>query len=137
MLQSAKRGLFIVGLLAWVIGPRFNASAQDSNTFFADLAFHFDCQNHLPHLESSIERFLKQRLPGDERCPGGSRRNLAPMPQSLFIDGIDDDQRHIRIRASAVVVNSYSVGLYTRPPTKRAVSLEESLLKFVTNEIGC
>jgi hypothetical protein len=115
------------------------ACAQQSSSFYADLAFHFDCKGELTvSHEEAIERFLKEKGFTVMNVVRARReRKMEPMPQHIFIDGIDSERRRIRVAANWGTFGSYNVGFYTPPPTKRAKSLENAILTFVADELKC
>ncbi|MFM9846158.1 MAG: hypothetical protein ACKVP3_03255 [Hyphomicrobiaceae bacterium] len=114
------------------------AQAQVSS-YSADLAFNLDCVAEETFArEKAIERFLREqgfRVMNVVRMR--HERKLVPMPQELFIDGIDDKRRRVRFMAIPSTAGVYSVGFYTRPPTRREEALENEILALVTNTLKC
>jgi hypothetical protein len=62
---------------------------------------------------------------------------MKPMGQTLYIDGVDAQERMVNFAASPVTSASYSVSVYTRPPTHRADDLEKSIVAFVADTLKC
>jgi hypothetical protein len=102
-----------------------------------DLAFWFRCEERAnPALENRIAGFLKAQ--------GFRVLNLGKLQREhgvgiydLSIDALDQQRRIIDIHAFRESPGSYSVGLYSPPPTKHDSALEEALLNFASKEIGC
>jgi hypothetical protein len=118
----------------------FSACAQQSSpTVVADLAFHFDCKaGAYPVSDKAVEQFLQSRgFKVLNVVQARRERKMDPMLSDLFIDGIDQQQRMIRFMAEPLTHGSYSVTLYTRPPTEHATDLEDALLAFVSQTLKC
>ena len=113
--------------------------ADPLQTVSADLAFWFDCgEGTDPPSSQAIERFLRDNSFAVVDVVRFRReQNLPPMSQTLFIDGIDTQQRMINFVGSPNKKGSYSADLYTPPPTRRSADLEEAILTFVSNQLKC
>jgi hypothetical protein len=132
----------IVGLLLAISAAcaiAFVARAERSTALLADLAFHFDCRaSAYPISEHAVEQFLQVRGFRVLNVVRARReRGMAPMLFELLIDGIDQQERMISFAAQSLTPGTYSVTLYTLPPTERATDLEEELLAFVSNTLKC
>jgi hypothetical protein len=111
-------------------------SHAESNVLHADIAFHFSCKGQAAiEIGNQIEAFLQRE--------GFEVLNRARLEQEhgvylngLEVIGLDKPNRMIDFRASHVG-DAYSVALNTRPPTKHSSQFEESLLKFVSQKLGC
>jgi hypothetical protein len=128
-------------LLASVVCPAFDGLTQEARVLSADLAVNFKCVNE-PRavLESGMEAFLKNdgfRVLNRGRIQRDYGVNL----QSTAIIGLDDDRRIIQFVGFLVSAAGkdvlYTVGLTSPPPTRRSPELEDAILKFLPEKLGC
>ena len=105
--------------------------------FSSDLAFQFICKNKArTALEDDIAMFLK-RAGFRVLNLGRIQREHNVFLLDLNIIGLDDKQRMIDIISLPTAEGRYAATLRTPPPTHRLPDLEESLLKFTSDELGC
>jgi hypothetical protein len=137
--SAALRAISLLLGIACMCTISFCASGQQNGTFFADLAFHFDCKGDAyPVSDRVIEQFLQDRgFTALDVVRVRRDRKMAPMLSELFIDGIDRQQRMIRFMADPPRRGSYVVLLNTPPPTHHDADLEEALLAFASNTLKC
>lgn len=103
----------------------------------ADLAFWFRCEQRAsPELEQKIDAFLQQQ--GFRVLNlGALQRNAGVGIFDLNITAIDAKRRTIDVHAFKETPGSQTVGLYSPPPTQHDAALEESLLTFTSQALGC
>jgi hypothetical protein len=130
--------VLVVLVSGWVLSEGDSFARAQSPSVSADLAFLFDCKESYPSaLDEPIERFLtaegfnvlNQSRVIKER---GVRANFAVM-----IFGLNKKRHIITFNAIPPMQGRYSASLITQPPTHRESALEEALLKFVSNQLGC
>lgn len=111
----------------------------------ADLAFNFRCQGAAdPASESAIENFLVSHgfaAFNEERIRRQYRLGMYP----LAIDGYDGNRRMFDFRGinekpsdePVAIATIYSVGIYSPPPTRHDLALEQAALDFVRTTLKC
>ncbi len=114
------------------------AQAQKEKSLSADLTFLFDCKGDAyPPSDGDIEILLmneqfrvlnKVRLAKEQRID---------YPFTMNIVAIDNQRRRIEFDGVPVWAGTYSVRLYTPPPTRHSSDLENDLLVFVSKKLGC
>ena len=122
-----------------IVLAALNACGEPYRSFSADLTFHFDCVGDAsPPSGFSIVHFLRGAGFKAVDIVGVRReRNMRPMMQALYIDAVDSNHRIVNFSASTTKNTSYSVSLYTPPPTSRADALEKAILEFVSSGLRC
>lgn len=129
---AASQAFAVVALVAT------NAThAQSTRTLRADLSYIVQCDGR-PTVQT--ERTVEQFLNGQ----GFKSLNLGRIQKEhgvglydLHIIGLQDQQKTVDFLALPQQIGRYGVGLYTRPPTVRAESLEKNLEVFLTKDLGC
>jgi hypothetical protein len=141
ILPGAITTFAIIGLVLIIVRPDTTPDDADSkpNSFGADLAFSFDCKGKAnPPSEQAIEQFMTAKgfRPLDKVKAG---TKLTPDFSWMHVDtvGIDDARREIAFKGFADQPDSYSVSLYSEPPTSRSKDLEKDLLEFTEKTLGC
>ena len=102
-----------------------------------DLSFWFRCEQRAdPELERRIEAFLHQQ--GFRVLNLGALQRRAKVAiHDLSITAIDARRRTVIVYAFESTPGSQSVALYSPPPTQHDAVLEDSLLTFATQGLGC
>lgn len=130
----------VIGLILIIVRPDTTDASEDKPTSFgADLAFHFDCKGKAnPPSEQAIEQFMTTKgfKPLDKVKAG---KKLDPDFSWMHMDtvGIDSARRQIAFKGFADQPDSYSVSLYSEPPTRRSKDLEDALMVFTEKTLGC
>ena len=111
--------------------------AQSAEVLSADLTFHFVCSHTA---RSDVETKTEQFLRGN----GFRVLNLAELQHRHNFHFLDTDMKGTRYGQAIIEMVSvpsghsrYAFALYTRPPTSRLSDLEDAVLRFVSNELGC
>lgn len=130
----------VIGLVLIIVRPdTVDDDAIKPNSFGADLAFHFDCKGKAnPPSEQAIEQFMTAKgFKPLDKVKAGTK--LTPDFSWMHVDtvGIDSAHREIAFKGFADQPDSYSVSLYSEPPTHRSKDLEEDLLGFTKKTLGC
>ena len=110
-----------------------------ATSFGADLAFQFDCTSKAnPPSEQAIEAFMTAKgfKPLDKVKAG---KKLTPDFSWMHLDtvGVDSARREIAFKGFADQPETYSVSLYSEPPTQRSQDFEKALLTFTEKTLGC
>jgi hypothetical protein len=118
----------------------FSADAQQVRGFSADLSFTFHCSgDHSQEPAEAIERFLREK--GFKVLNAVQllrERKLPPLFSELMIDGIDESQeRMIRFMSTPFQTGWYEVQFFTPPPTQHAEVVEDQILMFASETLGC
>jgi hypothetical protein len=113
-----------------------SVSMRAAPLFSPDLTFHFVCKDKIRSaLEDDIEAFLK--LEGFKVLNKGRvQREHSVFLLDTDIIALDEKRRLIDVIAGPQAV-TYAVRLLTPPPTQRASRLEDALLKFASDKLGC
>jgi hypothetical protein len=123
--------------MAWCCICAAWAAAQEDRSLSPDLSFWFDCRGDAyPASEPAIENFLAARGFRVLNKVRLARERNVHLHFTLNIVAIDRRQGIVKLMGFPHSDGSYSVGLYTAPPTRRAIETESALLGLVT-EIGC
>jgi hypothetical protein len=115
----------------------YEGGRADPLTLKADLAFNLICRGKdRSMLEDELEGFLKNN--------GFKVLNLARIQhehQIFLLDtriiSLDENRRRVDLHSVPLTENTYSLGLKTPPPTQRVPQLENAVLKFVSDTLGC
>jgi hypothetical protein len=118
----------------------FSAHAQQVRGFSADLSFTFHCSGDASREPSeAIERFLREngfKVLNVVRLL--RERKLPPLFSDLMIDGVDESQhRMVRFMSTPFEIGWYQVQFFTRPPTQHDEVVENQLLMFASETLGC
>lgn len=140
ILPGAITVFILLGLVLVIIRPdSTDADEVKPNSFGADLTFRFDCKGKAnPPSEQAIEAFMTAKgfKPLDKVKAGAK---LTPDFSWMHLDtvGIDAARREIAFKGFADQPDSYSVSLYSEPPTQRSKDLEKDLSEFTEKTLGC
>jgi hypothetical protein len=137
-MRSHPRTAFLLQILtavALVIAG--GGCAQSTRTLRADLSYIVQCDGRpTAQTEKTVEQFLN--------AEGFKSLNLGRIQKDhgvglydLHILGLQGQQKTVDFLALPQQIGRYAVGLYTKPPTVRAESLEKSLEVFLTKDLGC
>jgi hypothetical protein len=109
--------------------------AQAMRVLASDLSFHFSCaKTGQNEVGKELKDFLKSQGFDVLDLAQARRDRSIPTLRFEFI-AVDLNRGIISIRSGST--QEYAVTLRTPPPTRRDSVLEEKLLKFVSERIGC
>ncbi len=114
------------------------APAQKIRSLAPDLAFHLICEGkERAEIENGIEKFMTS-----EGFQVLNRGRLQRQHNVFLLDtdivSLDKKRRIIDvIKLPPPSVDRYAVRLLSPPPTSRSPALEDTLLAFVSNKLGC
>lgn len=102
-----------------------------------DLTFNFDCkdQQESSNVEDLLEEFLRNKG-FDALNLGRVRRQHSVPGLDVYVLGMDKKSRIIRL-VSFPQHHSYALSLVSPPPTEHDSQLENALLQFVPDRLGC
>ena len=129
-----------IGLVLIILRPDSpDADEVKPNSFGADLTFQFECKGKTnPPSEQAIEGFMTAKgfKPLDKVKAGAK---LTPDFSWMHLDtvGTDSTRHEIAFKGFADQPDSYSVSLYSEPPTTRSKDLEKDLMEFTEKTLGC
>lgn len=116
------------------------AVGQQVRHMAADLTFNFNCESSISsEIDGRFERFLKEKKFDVLNLPRLRReRGMTPEPLHFLMDAIDEEGRMITILSSGGSTPGwYALQLNSPPPTRHAANLEEQILMFVSDTLGC
>lgn len=130
----------VIAAVLIVLRPDTTDDAEAKpNSFGADLAFQFDCRGKAnPPSEQAIEGFMTAKgFHALDKVRAGKK--LEPDFSWMHMDvvGIDSARREISFKGFADQPETYSVSLYSEPPTHHSKDLEDALLGFTEKTLGC
>jgi hypothetical protein len=123
-----------------VFTSTFCANAQQVHSMADDLTFNFKCQRaNSSKLDENFERFLKEKEFDVLNVPRSRReRGVMPQPLNFTMNAVNKERRMINIFSSGGSTPGwYSLHLLSPPPTHHAENLEEQILMFVSDTLGC
>ena len=129
---------FVIFLVLIIIRPDTTDGddAVKPDSFGADLAFQFTCSK--APSEQDIEGFMTTKgFRVLDKVKAGTK--LTPDFSWMKIDtvGIDSARRLMEFKVFADNTETYSVSLYSEPPTQHSKDLEDALLGFTGKTLGC
>lgn len=130
----------VIGLALIIIRPdTVDDDVIKPNSFGADLAFQFECKGKAnPPSVQAIEQFMTAKgfRPLDKVKAGAK---LTPDFSWMHRDivGIDSTRREITFKGFLDEPDTYSISLYSEPPTQLSKDLEQDLLGFTEKTLGC
>jgi hypothetical protein len=133
-----KRHAITLGALTFaaICSAGSSLQAQKAVSLKPDLAFHFNCEgSSYPPSDTAIEDFLRSRGFNVLNKVRLAKKHHVDFPFNLFIVGIDDQHRMIELESTRG--EFFTVALNTPPPTRHAADLEDAVLKFVSDRLGC
>ena len=130
--------LLLTMLLPSLCWSAFDAAGQHMISLNPDLSFLFDCTGgSYPPADDAIEHLLQDqgfRVLNKVRL---AAKHRVEFPYALYIVGIDSQRRMVVFMSLPFPRGTYSLVLNSPPPTQHATSLEDSLLTFVSRDLGC
>jgi hypothetical protein len=123
-----------------VLTSNLCADAQRVRSMAADLTFNFKCDSWISsQLDERFEHFLKEKKFDVLNVPRLRReRGMTSEPLNFLMDAVDEERRIITILSSGgSTPDWYSLQLNSPPPTRHATNLEEQILMFVSDTLGC
>ena len=127
----------VIGLVLIIVRPdSTDADVVKPSSFGADLTFQFSC-GKTPSLQA-LEGFMTAKgFRTLDKVKAGTK--LTPDFSWMKVDvvGIDSAHRQIEFKVFADNTETYSVSLYSEPPTQHSKDLEDALLGFTEKTLGC
>jgi hypothetical protein len=132
-------------ILFALIGMALLSGCGQDKQLAPDLAFNFRCSGTAyPVSETGLEKFLAAHgftAFNEERVRRQYKLGMYP----LAVDGYDSAHRMLDFRGinekptdkPEPTATIYSVGLYSRPPTRHDAALEKAMLAFVGDDLKC
>lgn len=128
---------FVIFLVLIVLRPdSTDDDAVKPSSFGADLTFQFSC-GKTPS-QQALEGFMTAKgFRTLDKVKAGTK--LTPDFSWMKVDvvGIDSARRQIEFKVFADNTETYSVSLYSEPPTQHSKDLEDALLGFTGKTLGC
>lgn len=128
----------VIGLVLIIVRPDTtdDDDAVKPNSFGADLAFQFSC-GKTPS-EQAIEQFMTAKgFRTLDKVKAGTKLTPDFSWMKMDVVGIDSTRRQIEFKVFADDTETYSVSLYSEPPTQHSKDLEDALLGFTVKTLGC
>lgn len=128
----------VIGLVLIVVRPDTIDDAEAKpNSFGADLAFQFDCKGKSPS-EQAFEQFMTAKgFHPLDKVKAGTKLTPDFSWMKLDVVGVDSTRHQMEFKVFADQPDTYSVSLYSEPPTQHSQDLENDLLKFTGKTLGC
>ena len=113
--------------------------AVKPDSFGADLSFQFDCKGKAnPPSEQAIEGFMTAKgFKPLDKVKAGKKLNPDFSWMHMDVVGIDSARRQITFKGFADQPETYSVSLYSEPPTQHSKDMEDALMGFTEKTLGC
>ena|SRR5690348_2113750 len=128
-----------IGIGLMVAYPTEHSDSNKADSFSADLAFIFSCTGKAdPPSDNAIEQFMVGkgfRVLNKVRLAREQHVDYDWMKMDII--GIDSTHRKMDFTAFPEEPNSYFVRLNSEPPTHHSTDLEDALLGFTENTLGC
>lgn len=130
----------VIALTLIVLRPDSpDADEVKPTNFGADLAYQFDCKGKAnPPSVQAIQDFMTAKgFKPLDKVKAGTK--LTPDFSWMHLDVVaTDSTRHeIAFKGFADQPETYSVSLYSEPPTTRSKDLEKDLMEFSEKTLGC
>jgi len=128
----------VIGLVLIIVRPDSpEADEAKPNSFGADLTFQFDCKGKAPS-EQEFEQFMAAKgFRTLDKVKAGAKLTPDFSWMKLDVVGIDDARRQMEFKVFADAPDTYSVSLYSEPPTQHSKDMEDGLLEFTKKTLGC
>ena len=130
----------VIGLALIIMRPdTTDDDAVKPNSFGADMSFQSICKGKTKGpSEQAIEQFMTAKgfRPLD-KVKAGTKLTPDFSWMKLDVVGIDSARRQIEFKVYADDTETYSVSLYSEPPTQLSKDLEKDLLGFTEKTLGC
>src|SRR5215469_10550428 len=127
----------VIGLVLIIVRPdTTDDDAVKPDSFGADLSFQSTCGK--TSSQQVIEQFMTAKgFRILDKVKAGKK--LTPDFSWMKLDavGIDSARRQIEFKVFADDTETYSVSLYSEPPTQHSKDLEDALLGFTEKTLGC
>lgn len=130
----------VIGVVLIIVRPDSTDASEDKPTSFgADLAFQFDCKGKASSpSEQAIEQFMTAKgFRSLDMVRAGKKLDTDFSWMKMDTVGIDSARRQITFKGFQDQPDTYSVSLYSEPPTQRSKELEDALLGFTEKTLGC
>jgi hypothetical protein len=102
-----------------------------------DLNFHFVCTKlDDTKIEYPMENFLR-RLKFKVLNQARLQHAYGVFLDNVHIIAVDAKHRIVELRSVELTQNRYEISLTSPPPTERASAIEQQLLAYVADELGC
>ena len=127
----------VIGLVLIIVRPdTTDDDVVKPNSFGADLAFQFTC-GKTPS-EQAIEQFMTAKgFRTLDKVKAGTKLTPDFSWMKMDVVGIDGARRQIEFKVFADDTETYSVSLYSEPPTQHSKDLEDALVGFTEKTLGC
>ena len=128
----------VIGLVLIILRPdTTDDDMVKPNSFGADLAFQFDCKGKSPS-EQDFEQFMTAKgFRTLDKVKAGNKLTPDFSWMKLDVVGIDSARRQMEFKVFADQPDTYSVSLYSEPPTQHSKDLEDGLLGFTKKTLSC
>lgn len=128
----------VIGLVLIILRPdTTDDDAVTPTSFGADLTFRFDCRGKFPS-EQEFEQFMRAKgFRTLDKVKAGNKLTPDFSWMKLDVVGIDGARRQMEFKVFADAPETYSVSLYSEPPTQHSKQLEDDLLAFTKQTLGC
>ena len=128
----------VIGLVLIILRPDSpDADEVKPTSFGADLTFQFDCKGKFPS-EQEFEQFMTAKgFRTLDKVKAGDKLTPSFSWMKLDVVGIDGARRQMEFKVFADAPETYSVSLYSEPPTQHSKDLEDDLLGFTKKTLGC
>ena len=128
----------LIGLVLIILRPdTTDDDAVKPNSFGADLAFQFHCRDKTPS-EQDFEQFMTAKgFRTLDKVKAGNKLTPDFSWMKLDVVGIDSARRQMEFKVFADAPDTYSVSLYSEPPTQHSKDLEDALQTFTKKTLGC
>jgi hypothetical protein len=125
-------------LLGFVVAIRTDGGVRaDVRVLKYDLNFHFVCTRlDDAKIEYSMENFLR-RLEFKVLNQARLQHERGIFLDNVHIVAVDTKHRIVDLTSVSLTQNRYEILLITPPPTERANAIEQQLLAYVADELGC
>jgi hypothetical protein len=132
------RILVALQLVTSLVGIPDRATAESDRPLLPDLSFYFDCDPKMQrtNVESVVTEVLRE-LEFRTLNIGRLQRDNGVILYNSYIIAIDKNDRMVNVRSFLPNLDSYSVTLYSAPPTQRSLELEATLLSFAEKALDC
>jgi len=128
----------VIGLILIILRPDSpDADEVKPTNFGADLAFQFDCKGKSPS-EQDFDHFMTAKgFHTLDKVKAGAKLTPDFSWMKLDVVGVDSTRRQMEFKVFADAPDTYSVSLYSEPPTQRSKDLEDDLMAFTKKTLGC
>ena len=128
---------FLIFLVLIIVRPdTTDDDAVKPDSFGADLSYQFTC-GKAPS-EQDIEGFMTAKgFRVLDKVKAGKKLTPDFSWMKMDVVGIDSARRQMEFKVFADNTETYSVSLYSEPPTQHSKDLEDALLGFTGKTLGC